>query len=113
MFHLLWILREGSLIFIGLARLNKPSQEELCKQVFVFVKQLATGLSSEDIVWVRPVRSSATPVANVECRNISMATTIKSLFATLVKSDNPPTFIGKVSIAYCHSLGTRVCLSIL
>lgn len=44
---------------------------------------------------------------------MSVASLIRSSFATLVKSAKPPDFIGKVSVSFCHSLGTRVRLSIL
>lgn len=44
---------------------------------------------------------------------MGVAQLIKSAFATLVKSAKPPAFIGQVSISYCHSLGTRVRLSLL
>lgn len=101
------------LLILGLAKLNRPTQDELRRQVFSFVKQLATGIALEDLVWVRVVRSATNQVANVECRTANVATLIKSSFATLVKSAQPPPFIGNVSISYCHSLGTRVRLSLM
>lgn len=97
----------------GLAKLTKPTQDQLRQQVYAFVKQLSAGISLDDIVWVRPVRSASTQVSNVECRNVGVAQLIKTSFATYVKSANPPSFIGKVSISYCHSLGTQVRLSLL
>ena len=93
--------------------MTKPSQDQLRSQVYAFVKQLATGISLDDIVWVRLVRSTVNQVANVECRGVAVASLIKSSFASLVKAAKPPDFIGKVSISFCHSLGTRVRLSIL
>lgn len=83
------------------------------KQVLSFVKQLSTGITLDDIIWVRVVRSTTNQVSNVECRTVAVAQLIKSAFATLVKSDKPPAFIGQVSICYCHTLGTRVRLSLM
>ena len=93
--------------------MTRPTQDELRRQVYAFVKQVATGLVLDDIIWVRVVRSATNQVSNVECRNTNVATLIKSSFATLVKSSSPPAFIGNVSISFCHSLGTRVRLSLL
>ena len=38
---------------------------------------------------------------------------MKSTFASLVKSDDPPEYLGDVSISYSHSLGTRIRLSLM
>ena len=41
------------------------------------------------------------------------ANKVKSTFASLIKSDDPPDYLGKISISYSHSLGTRIRLSIM
>ena len=52
-------------------------------------------------------------IYNVQCRNVTIATLVKSSFASLVKSDSPPDYLGDVSISYSHSLGTRVRISLM
>lgn len=52
-------------------------------------------------------------IFNVQCRSVTIATLVKSTFASLVKSDDPPEYLEDISISYSHSLGTRVRLSIM
>ena len=52
-------------------------------------------------------------IFNVHCRSVTRATLVKSTFASLVKSDDPPEYLGDVSISYSHSLGTRIRLSLM
>ena len=66
-----------------------------------------------DITWVRSMKSSKFAVLNVQCRNVPIATRVKSTFAALVKSTNKPAYIGDVSISFAHTLGTRVRISLM
>ena len=52
-------------------------------------------------------------VLNCQCRTVQMAATVRSTFASLIKSDNPPTYLGKISVGFVHQVGTCVRLSIL
>ena len=82
-------------------------------QVGRFVRQFLPTFSNDDIIYVRSLRSPKIGIFNVQCKNATIATLVKSTFASLVKSDDPPEFLGDVSIAYSHSLGTRVRLSLM
>ena len=62
---------------------------------------------------MRALKSARFAVFNVQCRSVVMATRVKSTFASLVKSDNKPAFIGNVSISFAHTVGTRVRLSLM
>ena len=88
-------------------------QPVLCAQVVRFVDQFVPDFVTEDILYVRSMRSMKTALYNVQCRSVTKATLVKSIFASLVKSDDPPDFLGDVSIAYSHSLGTRIRLSLM
>ena len=52
-------------------------------------------------------------VLNCQCRTVQMAATVRSTFASLIKSEHPPTYLGKISISFSHQIGTRVRLSLL
>lgn len=97
----------------GLSRLKKPTQDDLRSQVLEFVKHLDKTLTLASIVWVRVLRTTQVTAYNVETVSTPVATSIKTTFAALVKSDKPPAFLGRVSISFSHSLGTRVRLSLL
>ena len=59
------------------------------------------------------MKSSKFAVLNVQCRDVPVATRVKSTFAALVKSTNKPAYIGDVSISFAHTLGTRVRISLM
>ena len=85
----------------------------LAAQVANYVDQFVKEFSVDDIQYVRSMRSAKTSIYNVQCRSVTMANLVKSTFASLVKSDEPPEFLGNVSISYSHCLGTRVRLSLM
>ena len=53
-----------------------------------------------DIRYVRCPRTGKNGVLNVECRNINVASAVKSTFAGLVKSDKPPSYLKNVEKLY-------------
>ena len=52
--------------------------------------------NNSDVRYVRCPRTGKNGVLNVECRNINVATAVKSTFAGLVKSDKPPSYLKNV-----------------
>ena len=103
-------------LFIFVAGQPKPKTVEqtvLVDEVGTFVRQFLPTFANEDSVYVRSMRSAKIGIYNVQCRDVTIATLVKSSFASLVKSDDPPEYLGDVSISYSHSLGTRVRLSLM
>ena len=78
-----------------------------------FVRQFLPTFENDDIIYVCSMRSQKMGIYNVQCCNVTIATLAKSSFASLVKSDSPPDYLGDVSISYSHSLGTRVRISLM
>ena len=94
----------------------KPKSVEqplLVDEVGRFVRQFLPTFENDHIIYVRSMRSAKIGIYNVQCKSATIATLVKSSFASLVKSDDPPDYIGDVSISYSHALGTRVRLSIM
>ena len=58
---------------------------------------MIAAFNSGDIIYVRSLRNSKTGILNVECRSIAVASAVKSTFASLVKSTNPPAYLKNVS----------------
>ena len=81
--------------------------------VLGFVQKFLPDFAATDIIWVRSMKSSKFAVLNVQCRDVPVATRVKSTFAALVKSANKPAYIGDVSISFAHTLGTRVRISLM
>ena len=81
--------------------------------VLGFVQKFLPDFAATDVIWVRSMKSSRFAVLNVQCRDVPVATRVKSTFAALVKSSNKPAFIGDVSISFAHTLGTRVRISLM
>ena len=92
---------------------RSTDQALLTAKVVNFVSQFVADFSSDDIQYIRSMRSPRMSIFNVHCRSVTRATLVKSTFASLVKSDEPPEYIGDVSISYSHSLGTRIRLSLM
>ena len=92
---------------------RSTDQPLLAARVVNFVSQFVPDFSSDDIQYVRSMRSPEVSIFNVHCRSVTRATLVKSTFASLVKSDDPPEYLGDVSISYSHSLGTRIRLSLM
>ena len=88
-------------------------QPNLVNEVGSFVRHFLPDFKNDHIVYVRSMRSAKMGIYNVQCRSAAIATQVKSNFASLVKSDDPPDYIGDISISYSHSLGTRVRLSLM
>ena len=61
---------------------------------------MISAFNASDIIYVRSLRNSKAGVMNVECRSIAVASAVKSTFAGLVKSANPPSYLKNVSIFY-------------
>ena len=85
----------------------------LTAKVVNFVSQFVPDFSADDVQYVRSMRSPKTSILNVHCRSVTRATLVKSTFASLVKSDEPPEYLNDISISYSHSLGTRIRLSLM
>jgi len=96
-----------------LPKTRSTDQALLTAKVVNFVSQFVPDFSSDDIQYIRSMRSPRMSIFNVHCRSVTRATLVKSTFASLVKSDEPPEYIGDVSISYSHSLGTRIRLSLM
>ena len=52
---------------------------------------------ASNVVYVRSMRASKIAVYNVQCRSVVIAGLVKSTFATLVKQEHKPSYIGDVS----------------
>ena len=61
------------------------------------VRKMISAFNSGDVIYVRSLRNSKAGILNVECRSIAVATAVKSTFASLVKSNNPPAYLKNVS----------------
>ena len=88
-------------------------QKVLFDMVLGFVQKFLPDFAATDMTWVRSMKSSKFAVLNIQCRNVPIATRVKSTFAALVKSTNKPAYIGDVSISFAHTLGTRVRISLM
>ena len=99
--------------FIGLPKPVSVDQKVLFGMVLGFVQKFLPDFAATDVIWVRSMKSSRFAVLNVQCRDVPVATRVKSTFAALVKSSNKPAFIGDVSISFAHTLGTRVRISLM
>ena len=98
-------------IFSGLPKPVSVEQKVLFDMVLGFIQKFLPDFAATDMTWVRSMKSSKFAVLNVQCRNVPIATRVKSTFAALVKSTNKPAYIGDVSISFAHTLGTRVRMS--
>ena len=65
------------------------------------VKKMIPQFNNGDIRYVRCPRTGKNGVLNVECRNINVASAVKSTFAGLVKSDKPPSYLKNVGSVSC------------
>ena len=92
---------------------RSTDQTLLTAKVVNYVAQFVHDFTSEDVQYVRSMRSPKTSIFNVQCRSVTRATLVKSTFASLVKSDDKPDYLEDVSISYSHSLGTRIRLSLM
>ena len=81
------------LSFLGLPKPVSVDQKVLFGMVLGFVQKLLPDFAATDIIWVRSMKSSKFAVLNVQCRDVTVATWVKSTFAALVKSSNKPAFI--------------------
>ena len=102
-----------SIFLSGQPKPKSVDQPILVDQVGQFVRQFLPTFENDDIIYVRSMRSQKMGIYNVQCRNVTIATLVKSSFASLVKSESPPDYLGDVSISYSHSLGTRVRISLM
>ena len=98
---------------LGLPKTRSTDQTLLTAKVVNFVNQFVSDFTSEDVLYVRSMRSTKTSIFNIQCRSVTRATLVKSTFASLVKSDDKPDYLEDVSISYSHSLGTRIRLSLM
>ena len=88
-------------------------QAHLAAIVVDYVQRFVNQFNATDLVWVRSMKASKVGVLNCQCRTVQIASTVRSTFASLIKSATPPTYLGKISISFAHEVGTRVRLSIL
>ena len=100
-------------IVSGLPKPVSVEQKILFGMVLGFVQKFLPDFAATDITWVRSMKSSKFAVLNVQCRDVTIATRVKSTFAAIVKSANKPAYIGDVSISFAHTLGTRVRISLM
>ena len=64
------------------------------------IKKMIPQFNNSDVRYVRCPRTGKNGVLNVECRNINVASAVKSTFAGLVKSDKPPSYLKNVGYIY-------------
>ena len=96
--------------------MTKPTsidQAHLAAIVVDYVQRFVNQFNATDLVWVRSMKTSKMGVLNCQCRTVQIASTVRSTFASLIKSATPPTYLGKISISFAHEVGTRVRLSLL
>ena len=79
-------------------------QPSLIASVVKIVKRMIPPFNNGDIKWVRTLRAGKGGVFNVECRTVAVATAVKSSFANLIKSDNPPSYLKNVRTSCFLSL---------
>ena len=97
----------------GISKPTSIEQAHLAGIVVDYVQRFVNQFTASDLIWVRSMKASKMGVLNCQCRTVQMASTVRSTFASLIKSANPPTYLGKISISFAHQIGTRVRLSIL
>ena len=100
-------------MFSGITKPASFEQPYLAGIVVDYVQRFVNQFTATDLIWVRSMKASKMGVLNCQCRTVQMASTVRSTFASLIKSDAPPTYLGKISISFCHQIGTRVRLSIM
>ena len=88
-------------------------QAHLAAIVVDYVQRFVNQFNATDLVWVRSMKASKVGVLNCQCRTVQIASSVRSTFASLIKSATPPTYLGKISISFAHEIGTRVRLSLL
>ena len=96
---------QGSILLTsGVPKPANAEQPILIKIVVGVVRKMILAFNSSDIIYVRSLRNSKAGVLNVECRSIAVATAVKSTFASLVKSNNPPAYLKNVSLYVIYDL---------
>lgn len=101
------------LLISGLPKPTSVDQQVLIDLVLGFVQNFVPDFNASHITYVRSMKTSKFAVLNVQCKSIPIATRVKSTFASIVKSDNKPSYIKDVSISYAHTIGTRVRISLM
>ena len=99
--------------FPGISKPTSIDQAHLAGIVVDYVQRFVNQFTASDLIWVCSMKASKMGVLNCQCRTVQMAASVRSTFASLIKSDNPPTYLGKILISFSHQIGTCVRLSIL
>ena len=99
--------------FPGVTKPTSIDQAHLAAIVVDYVQRFVNQFNATDLIWVRSMKASKVGVLNCQCRSVQIASTVRSTFASLIKSATPPTYLGKISICFAHQIGTRVRLSLL
>ena len=84
-------------LITGVPKPANAEQPALIKIVVGVVRKMISAFNSGDVIYVRSLRNSKAGILNIECRSIAVATAVKSTFASLVKSNNPPGYLKNVS----------------
>ena len=95
------ILKVHIIDLLGIPRPKATDQPSLIAVVVKLVKKMIPQFNNGDIRYVRCPRTGKNGVLNVECRNINVASAVKSTFAGLVKSDKPPSYLKNVGYVSC------------
>ena len=82
----------------GGPRPKSVEQPYLIGVVVEFVQQMLPRFKASDVLYVRSMRASKIAVFNVQCRSTVVAGLVKSTFASLVKQEHKPSYIGDVSL---------------
>ena len=90
-----WLLIKS--LFSGIPKPKATDQPSLIAIVVKLVRRMIQQFNNDDIKWVWTNKGGKTGVLNVECRSINVASTVKSTFAGLVKSERPPSYLKNVS----------------
>ena len=79
-------------MFSGITKPASFEQPYLAGIVVDYVQRFVNQFTATDLIWVRSMKASKMGVLNCQCRTVQMASTIRSTFASLIKSDAPPTY---------------------
>ena len=90
--------------------MEKYDQQALQGQVVELLVNMIPSFSSIDLLYVRSMRGSKVNVYNCQCRTAELASSVKSRFATLIKSKVPPDYLKGVNSNFCFFVLKYYCL---
>ena len=100
-------------ISLGIPRPKATDQPSLIAVVVKLVKKMIPQFNNSDVRYVRCPRTGKNGVLNVECRNVNVASAVKSTFAGLVKSEKPPSYLKNVGCIFFLIVCSRIHIILL